>query len=176
MTTEQWFGLAGGGVFIFILFLFFHFCDWLNKKYIKKSTAEQEVEKAIQTAMITRGKKRILYYAERNNQSPEETKRLLERDTRFINENSFFLAVFQKVLASMGVSLTVGYFINICSLLILGESNSPNSSGITPSMFYGLISGSICFASLSLFFLIRFFIRVIKGIKENGGNDDVIRR
>ena len=176
MTSEQWFGLLGVGFFIFILFLFFHFCDWLNKKYIKQSPAEQEVEKAIQAAMMAKSKKRILYYAERNNQSPEEINKLLERDTRFINENSFFLAAFQKVFASMRVSFAAGYFIGICSMLILGEANSPNSAGITPSMFYGLMSGSICFASLSLFFLIRFFIRVIKGMKESRENDIIIRR
>ncbi|MBR6411849.1 MAG: hypothetical protein IKS41_01650 [Alphaproteobacteria bacterium] len=172
ITYEQLLALIGVGIFIFILFLFFHLYDKLSRKYIKLSYKD----KKRLVSMNIKSKRRICYYAEKHNQPAEETKRVLELNTYLFKENPLLLSGFKKVILTFLFSLIIGDLAEKYAKHVLAESNYPSPSGMTPAMFIGTVAGSICFTLISLFFLIRFFFKVRKGMKEAQENDIITRQ
>ena len=171
LPLEQWFWLIFIGLFIVIFFLFFHICDKLNTKYVKKNT-NNETNDEILAIIQARSKKRMLRYAEKSNKSPDEIREMLERSSNFMKDDEFVIGTMFKVFNTLLFSSAIGYIIYLYAHFILKIFKHPNPS---TEEFIGVIGGFLCFILTSLFFLIRFCKKVVKGIKEARKNDIITR-
>ena len=95
---------------------------------------------------------------------------MLERDAKFMKDNGFVIAAFQKVYLTLMFSVAIGY---ITTHLISKIFKYPY---LSMAELIGVISGILCFIGISTFFLVRFFKKVRKGIKESHKNDIIIRK
>ena len=162
ITWESVLCMGVVALFILLLWFFFRWCEKLSK-YIKSDT-DTELDKVLMSLTRKKLEDRIKRYCEKNGLSHEEEQKMIEKEEKNMQENKLFMAGFHKYGIVLIGSIGIGYFYHLILSMWPGFRlfKNANYDADSEATIVGIIAG----AGIILFFIINFFRKVIKGMRQ----------